>query len=86
MQSRPEARFSNPPKLMFDGKVYLGFFQDWILIVGFLLTVNEKYINHVQKNYFSKFITVFIKLKKECRKIEVNLVICTCMFFNQEFM
>ena len=55
---------------------YLGFFfRDSILIVRFLLTVNEKCINHVQKNYFSKFI-VFIKLRKECRKIEVHLVIC----------
>ena len=55
------------------------FFQDSILIVGFLLTVNENCINHVQKNYFSKFI-VFIKLRIECRKIEVNLLICLFVF------
>ena len=56
------------------------FFQDSIMIVGFLLTVNGKYIINVQKNYFCKFI-VFIKLRKECRKIEVNFVICLGFFF-----
>ena len=55
------------------------FFQDSILNVGFLLTVNGKCINHARKNYFSKFI-VFIKLRKECRKLYV------WVFFHHEFM